>query len=83
MDEKNVVVANTEEITEVKEDSKRSGILRKVGSGIKNNWKTIAVGAGALMLGIMLGKRSSDEEVYDDSADDLVEVDENEPSSES
>ena len=65
MEENKVVTVNEneEEVSEVKESKK--GFLAKVGTGIKNNWKTIAVGTGALMLGLFLGSRKSDDTDYE------------------
>lgn len=57
----------TKEVAEMKE-SKVKGLIGKVGSGIKKNWKLIAVGAGALVVGTILGKKSANAE------DDIVDV---------
>lgn len=60
------VTETVEEATEVKE-SKIKGIVGKVGSGFKKHWKTVAVGAGALVVGIVLGSKKSETE--EDDAD--------------
>lgn len=69
MEEKNIVETTENEEVETVKESKVKTILTKVGSGVKRHWKTIAVGAGALAVGVFLGKRNSDSEddgvVYD------------------
>lgn len=69
MEENNIVETTENEEVETVKESKVKTILTKVGSGVKRHWKTIAVGAGALAVGVFLGKRNSDSEddgvVYD------------------
>lgn len=69
MENNEIIEVRDAEITEeVKKESKVKGFVGKVGSGIKRNWKTIAVGAGALMVGVMLGSRKNhDEEDYEET----------------
>ena len=76
MEENKVVVMEQEE-AEVNGTEKK-GILEKVGSGIKKHWKTIAVGAGALLIGVMLGSRKTDDEVYEDSEEESEDTTETE-----
>ncbi len=69
MEENKVIeVQNEETKEEIVVETKKTGILKKVGNGIKNNWKTIAVGAVALVAGIALGSRRSDDE------DDIIDI---------
>ena len=69
MEENKVIeVQNEETKEEIAVETKKTGILKKVGTGIKNNWKTIAVGAVALVAGIALGSRRSDDE------DDIIDI---------
>lgn len=68
MEENNIVETTENEEVETVKESKVKTILTKVGSGVKRHWKTIAVGAGALAVGVFLGKRNSDTE------DDAVDV---------
>lgn len=70
MEEKNVVETTENEEVETVKESKVKTVLTKVGSGVKRHWKTIAVGAGALAVGVFLGKRNSDAE--DDGAVDAA-----------
>lgn len=70
MEEKNVVETTENEEVETVKESKVKTVLTKVGSGVKRHWKTIAVGAGALAVGVFLGKRNSDAE--DDGAVDTA-----------
>ena len=76
MEENKVIeVENEEEVTEVKKESKVKKVIGTVGSGIKKHWKTVAVGAGALVVGMVLGSRkSSDVEDSDDA--EMVEFEE-------
>lgn len=69
MEENNIVETTENEEVETVKESKAKTILTKVGSGVKRHWKTIAVGAGALAVGVFLGKRNSDTE-----DDDVVDV---------
>lgn len=69
MEENKVIeVQNEGTKEEIVVETKKTGILKKVGNGIKNNWKTIAVGAVALVVGIALGSRRSDDE------DDIIDI---------
>lgn len=64
-----------ENIMEVVEETKPEGFMTKVGRGIKKHGPKIAVGAAALVCGIIgfaLGKKSS-EEVYEIEFDDSFE----------
>lgn len=73
MEENKVIeVENEEENTEVKKESKVKKAIGTVGSGIKKHWKTVAVGAGALVVGMMLGSRKSSDP---DDTDDTEMVD--------
>lgn len=65
---KGIEVQNEETKEEIVVETKKTGILKKVGNGIKNNWKTIAVGAVALVAGIALGSRRSGDE------DDVIDI---------
>lgn len=78
MEEKNIVETTENEEVETVKESKVKTILTKVGSGVKRHWKTIAVGAGALAVGVFLGKRNSDSEddgVVYDTFEDAEETD--------
>lgn len=70
MEENNIVETTENEEVETVKESKVKTILTKVGSGVKRHWKTIAVGAGALAVGVFLGKRNSD--IEDDDAVDVT-----------
>lgn len=74
MEETNVIeMEETQEAVNVKKSKVRE-VLSKVGSGIKKNWKPIAIGAGAFAAGMFLGKNSKitvdDEEMAEE--DDLI-----------
>lgn len=73
MEENNVIEMENEEVTEVKKESKIKTALGKVGSGFKKHWKTVAVGAGALAVGMFIGSRKSDSADYEteDDSDDI------------
>ena len=64
MEENKVVEMNEVKETAMEEvqESKSKGILKKIGSGIKRNWKPIAIGAGAFVAGVILGSRKSGSE---------------------
>lgn len=77
MEENKIVEVKDEGVTEVKKESTVVKGLKKVGTGIKNNWKTIAVGAAALIGGIWIGsRRSGDNDDYEVADDDpeIVEI---------
>ena len=73
MEENKVIEMEDEEVTEVKKESKIKTALGKVGSGIKKHWKTVAVGAGALAVGMFIGSKRSEIEDYEteDDSDDI------------
>lgn len=73
MEENKVIEMEDEEVTEVKKESKIKTALGKVGSGFKKHWKTVAVGAGALAVGMFIGSKRSEIEDYgtEDDSDDI------------
>lgn len=78
MEEKNTVEIE-ETTTAVQKESKVKSVLGTIGSGIKRNWKTVAVGAGALIAGIVIGSRSaSTEDTIEDFEAGDSEVEETE-----
>ena len=74
--EENKVVSTIDEGEEIVEPKK--GVLSKVGSGLKKHWKTVAVGAGALLVGAWLGSRSHHSDGYVDADYEVEEEDETE-----
>lgn len=74
----------TEEVTEMKE-SKEKGFIEKIGSGVKRHWKPIAIGAGAFIVGCLVGSRKTeagDCDMEDDPAVMFEEVEVNDNSEE-
>lgn len=81
MEENNIMETTEVEEMEPVKESKVKMVLGKVGSGVKRHWKTIAVGAGALAVGIFLGKKNADPEDVDTVDVEFEEV--TEPDAES
>lgn len=70
MEDKKIVTVNTEEVAEVSAESKKTGIIKKVGSGIKKNWKSVVAGVLGFGLGVALTKRNSASADSDEAEDD-------------
>lgn len=69
MEENKVIEVQNEEVKEeIEVKTEKTGILKKIGTGIKNNWKTVAVGAVALVAGIAIGSKKSNDE------DDIIDL---------
>lgn len=69
-DNKVIEMQKEETAVEVKKESKVKTIIGKVGSGVKRHWKTIAVGAGALAVGVVLGSKKSEPEDYEEISEE-------------
>lgn len=74
--EENKVVEIEETTTEVVKESKAKKFVGAIGSGIKNNWKTFAVGAIALAAGVAIGSKKSfaDDDVIEEVADSVEDT---------
>lgn len=73
MEENNNVIEMQEtEVVEVEKESKVKNFFGKAGSGVKRHWKTIAVGAGALAVGVVLGLKKGSAEDADETYEDEV-----------
>lgn len=60
MEDTKIVDMQEAAVEEVKKESKVISAIRKVGSGVKKNWKPIVVGAGAFLIGAMLASKKHD-----------------------
>lgn len=80
MEENKIIEMETEEVIETKKNSKIVGGLRKIGTGIKKNWKPIVIGTVAFVAGTVIGsKKTGGTEMY---SEEIVEPTEAEPISE-
>lgn len=79
MENKEIIEVETEVQETVAEETKVS-LPKRVWSGVKRNWKPIAIGTGAFIAGLMLGSRKGHEDYEDEEdyeSDDETEVTEN------